>query len=294
VTDGLAPHTLLVDGHVHFHECFSWPAFVDAAAANFARARRVQGMTDDVPGCLLFADSAGTPHWQHFARHHEALLPPGWSAERGDDIGSIVLGRRGRQDTIVMIAGRQVVTAERLEVLAVGCREEFADGRPIRDVLRAVVDQGWLAVVPWGFGKWWGRRGRLVRRLIADVDAVPFCLGDNGGRAAVGPRPALFAHGERRGRPVLGGSDPLPLPHQVVRPASYGFILAGCRITSRPAEAIAARIRLLRASPPAFGGLSSLPMLCRAQLGLRWRAGLGRAHRDAPADRAGGSSAREA
>jgi hypothetical protein len=31
---------VLVDGHVHIHECFDVPAVFDAAAANFAAAAR--------------------------------------------------------------------------------------------------------------------------------------------------------------------------------------------------------------------------------------------------------------
>ena len=32
---------------------------------------------------------------------------------------------------------------------------EFADGRPIPDVLAAVAEAGAIPVIPWGFGKWW-------------------------------------------------------------------------------------------------------------------------------------------
>jgi hypothetical protein len=70
--------------------------------------------------------------------------------------------------------------------------------------------------------------------------------------------------------PVLNGSDPLPLPGQSERVGSYGFVLDGWQPTLRPASAITARVHALRQSPPAFGELSSVAVMVRTQLALRW------------------------
>lgn len=53
------------------------------------------------------------------------------------------------------MAGRQIVTAEKLEVLALGTDLDIDDGRPIREVLSLVTENGGLPVIPWGAGKWW-------------------------------------------------------------------------------------------------------------------------------------------
>jgi hypothetical protein len=259
---------LLVDGHVHFHDCFTWQAFLDAAVANFAAARRQLNLGDDSPGCLMFTESAGVNYYQ--ALLNEPRLASGWHVDKGDDGCSMALSRNGK-DTIVIVAGRQIVTREHLEVLALGGRADIPDQQPIGDVLRAVVGSGAIAVIPWGFGKWLGRRGRLLRDLIESESSPPFGLGDNGGRPAMTRRPLLFEWAEHRGLLVLPGSDPLPMRNQIRRPASYGFVLDTWGATSRPAAAIKARIQSLRQSPPVFGKLSSVPRMILSQLEIRWR-----------------------
>ena len=264
-----APAKLLVDGHVHFHECFTWQAFLDAASRNFARARWVLGLTLDSPGCLMFTESAGANHFRVLAEQPVRLRSLAWSVERGDDGGSLLL-TRSSDAPILAIAGRQIVTRERLEVLALGCVHELPDGRPVADTVHRVADAGGIPVVPWGFGKWFGHRGRLLRDLIERAD-VPFCLGDNGARARMIRRPVLFERAEQRSMPVLGGSDPLPLSGQSGRVGGYGFVLETWQATTRPASAIAARLHALKASPPAFGELSSLPAMLHLQCALRWQ-----------------------
>jgi hypothetical protein len=255
---------------VHFHARFTWTAFLDAAVANFARTHSVAGQPRETGGCLLFTESAGASHFRALADRPALARSAGWQAVKGDDGCSLIL-TRPECGPMAVVAGRQIVAAERLEVLALGCKRELPDGRPIRDVLRAVADEDAVAVVPWGFGKWMGRRGRIVRDLVERAGEAPLCLGDNGGRMRLLPRPAIFGWAERRGILVLGGSDPLPLPDHATRAGSYGFVLEEWRDSPAPAAAVKARLRELRRSPPAFGSLSSASAALRAQAGLRWQ-----------------------
>ena len=189
---------------------------------------------------------------------------------KGDEQDAVLLSRPPGE-TIIIVAGRQIVTAEKLEVLALGTTSAFPDGQPIRAVMQSVTNGGAVAVIPWGFGKWWGRRGQLVRGLIDATRDVPFCLGDNGGRAYGLPRPSLFHVADDHGIPVLPGSDPLPLPGHVSRPGSYGFVLNDWRESSQPSSAMKERLRALTHSPSTFGNLSSPSAMMRSQLGLRWQ-----------------------
>ena len=172
---------------------------------------------------------------------------------------------------MVIIPGRQIVTAERLEVLALGCSREFPDGQPIRKVLDAVADSNATAVIPWGFGKWWGPRGRTLLDILLSNFAPPFFLGDNGGRLGLGRGPALFAEAEARGVFVLPGSDPLPFPSEAQRLGSYGFVLPAWEESSRPVDALRASLRRLSASPRVFGNLTPVLRFCRMQLAMQWR-----------------------
>ena len=261
---------LLVDGHVHFHNCFSCEDFVNAAAANFAQARRQMQVPGDSPGCLLLTESAGVDQYQMFLSQPGIIESLGWHVVESDEECSLTLNRG--DETLILIAGRQIVTAENLELLAVGCRRAPADdGSPIRHALRIVEETGALPILPWGFGKWLGRRGRTVRELLFSDDLPRFHLGDNGGRLRIVPPPGLFEQARHQGIAILPGSDPLAIPSHVRRPGSYGFVLGSWDNTFAPAEEIKRRIRSLQQSPPTFGALSSLFDGLASQLSIRWR-----------------------
>src|SRR4030095_13902120 len=94
-----------------------------------------------------------------------AVAGRGYSAWRGCDArepSSLVLGHR-----LLVIAGHQIVTSERIEVLAIACIENIADGLTLDATITAVRDAGAIPVLPWGVGKGSGERGRFVANAAA-------------------------------------------------------------------------------------------------------------------------------
>jgi hypothetical protein len=254
---------------VHFHGCFEWGDFLTAAADNFASARQALGLGLDSRGCLMLTESAGVHAYRELVNSPAITRDLGWHGGGGGGDGRSIVLSGDDGETLMIVPGRQIVTAERLEVLALGCDDEVPDRQPIRDVLRSLADRAAVPAIPGGLGKWGGPRGRLVRDLIEATPETSFCLGDNGGRARWLPGPALFRRAAARRIPVLGGSDPLPLPSQVTRPGSYGFVLDDWRDTDEPATAILTRLRGLTSSPVVFGERVSMPQMVRAQAGIR-------------------------
>jgi hypothetical protein len=232
--------------------------------------RHQLGMSSGCPGCLMLTEGSRANYYNALLDRPEAATALGWQVTATDNGGAMIL-RRGPRDTMVILPGRQIVTAERLEVLALGCRREFPDGQPIGKVLDAVVHSNATAVIPWGFGKWWGSRGRALLDILRSDSAPPFFLGDNGGRLGLGRRPALFAEAEARGVFVLPGSDPLPFPSEAHRLGSYGFVLPGWEESARPAHALRTRLQRLSASPQVFGRRTTIRRFCRMQLAMQWR-----------------------
>lgn len=259
----IAPVVVLMDGHVHFHTCFSWHAFLEAAARNFQQAESELNLQAPTIGCLAFTES-------RFANSFDELRAgvqiDGWDIQRTDEVRSVICRSRTGQ-AIIILSGRQIVIREGLEVLAIGCHGRFADGQPIAGLIQQIGALGGLPVVPWGFGKWRLRRGRVVRRLVGgEVDDV-FALGDNGGRARMLPQPGLFAKAEAGGIPVLPGSDPLPFPNEVHRVGSYGCLLHVTLDEREPAGSIVSALRQLRNAPRAFG--RRMPLLRFGHMQLR-------------------------
>jgi hypothetical protein len=172
-----------------------------------------------------------------------------------------------------VIAGRQVVTRERLEVLALGTVAPLRDGESIETTLGAVRDAGAAAVLPWGVGKWLGARGAIVARVLADPQWADVFLGDNGNRLTLGPEPPHLTTARRAGRGVLPGSDPLPLPGEETRVGSYGFAVEVALDTLRPAAAL---LTLLKSGAAfvTFGRRTALPRFIGRQLALKLKGGL--------------------
>ncbi|MEM7025147.1 MAG: hypothetical protein AAF637_21555 [Pseudomonadota bacterium] len=259
---------LLVDGHVHFHDCYDKARFFDGASRNFAAAARKLAPKGAAGGCLAFTESAWAHHFRAFRDQPDSLAPPNWRFDQTAEDFSL-WARHEDGTSLVLLGGRQLVTADGLEVLAVGTAAEFADGLGTAEAIAAVRESDALIVLPWGFGKWWFARGRIVAQIIDSIDREGFYLGDNGGRPNLSLRPRLFGYASGRGIRVLPGSDPLPFPDQAPTAGSFGFVLDTQVDPQRPGASIKAAIRAHEGAFEPFGGGGSLLSFCRQQVAMQ-------------------------
>lgn len=255
------PTFSLVDAHVHIHPCFPVGAFLDGALRSFRRAASDLGFS--AMGCLLLAERAGV-HW-----FSEGKAEGAWSLARTDD-GSSLIACRKTGESLILVAGRQIVARERIEVLALGRDVDIPDGLALDETLLRVRVSGALPVLPWGFGKWWGHRGELVAEVLARRDGELY-LGDNSGRLHLAGTPRLLREARERGLLVLPGTDPLPFPDHAGRAGSFGFVLEGPLDMRRPAEDLLRRIRALKEQPRTYGRGESLSRFLRNQATLQLR-----------------------
>jgi hypothetical protein len=243
---------LLVDAHVHLHAGFDEVGFFDATLANFGRAAEALRVRAPWAGILVLTEIAGTDRFGRLLQLSDSGLGGGWRVETTSEATSVRL-RCAQQPTVInVVAGRQIQTAEGLEVLAFPHRGPLPDGQSIRDVIHRVSASGALSVIPWGFGKWWGRRGHTVDALLTQEPRLPFFLADTGHRPARMPRPPQLTKSERLGRPTLTGSDPLPLKGEESRAGSCCFRLSMSSSMDRPALRLTEAIAALNDSPPNF------------------------------------------
>lgn len=259
---------MLVDGHVHIYGCFDAAAALDAAAANLAMAARELRCDEyDAVLCLVAGERERFLDDVLAARRTRIWRPDGsfWQVDRGDEPGSLVA--QCGDARLFLVAGRQVVTRERLEVLAIGTAARVRGGDPIDDTLRAVRNLGAAAVLPWGVGKWLGARGVIVERVLRDFAWRHVALGDNGNRLAHGPEPAAFAAARELRHAVLPGSDPLPLRGEEMRIGGYGFALDAVVDPRRVAASVVAELRA-RPKPIPFGRRAALRGFVGRQLAL--------------------------
>jgi hypothetical protein len=225
---------LLADAHVHIYGCFNLEVFFDSAYANFRAEAVRQGCQNDFTGILLLAETSKDNWFQALVEYSDKKINVGpWTIHRTEENSSL-WAQRNEKQALWVIAGRQIVTCENLEVLALMTASGFRDGHGILGTIEQVKGQGGIPVIPWGPGKWLGRRGKMVEDVIEARGLPAFFLGDNGNRPALWLRPRLFSLAEQRGIAVLPGSDPLPFSSENRRPGSFGFFLTGAVNPQQP------------------------------------------------------------
>jgi hypothetical protein len=232
---------IMVDAHVHLHACHSLQRLFMISLQNFRQALQRFHIYEPFEAFLLLTESAGTNRFDEL----RAMV----GADRSDDFNivstpediTLHVETQGGQ-SLYVVAGKQIVTAERLEVLALGYPHAYPDGRPLTYVLDDLRESGCLRVIPWGAGKWLGKRGRIVKALIASWGNEPLFLGDNGNRPFFWPLPEVFAGVGKNHLYNLPGSDPLPFSGEEKKAGRCGFMLRGALNNHLPFEGLKSRL----------------------------------------------------
>ena len=212
-----------VDAHVHFHQRRFVAPTLDAAARNFSR---VANQTGRLLGALLLAESARERVFEHISGWNTC---GGWHLRPVAGELETIIASSGR-GKIVIVSGRQVRCALGLEALALGTTRDYPDGRELRETLDLIRADGALGVVPWGFGKWMGRAGEVIRELFSTSSPDSVYAGDNGGRLQLWRMPRPLQAAARAGFKVLPGTDPFPFAADYRRVGAFGF-LAGTDVS---------------------------------------------------------------
>jgi hypothetical protein len=259
---------VLVDAHVHVHAAFDVPRFLEAAERNLVAGARAQGLDDArMTGVLLLTAGRGEGAFERL--RHACAVSDTWRATvHGKGESLLLRSVRGR--TLVAIAGHQIVTAERLEVLALCCAAEIADGGSLEQTIAAVRAQGGIPLLPWGFGKWTFGRGARIAQVMATASR-PLLLGDNGGRPALSWTPRHLRSGVARGIPVLPGSDPLPFADQALRVGRVGVVMEAPLDLADPAASVRHWLESLEAQPRRFGAGIGFADFVRDQVRMQLR-----------------------
>jgi hypothetical protein len=267
---------IFVDAHVHIHDCFQLGVFFDSAYSNFSLAAAGFTQKEAFVGVLLLAESTGAD-WFHRLRAQADTQPLDeklcgenqWFFKPTREKHSVCLLNESGA-VLYLIAGRQCVTAEHLEVLALFTEDTFDEGIPIKNLIDEIKFRGALPVVPWGFGKWLGRRGKLLSELLEREKSAEFCLGDNGGRTGFLPFPSQFRLAEKREIPILPGTDPLPFSSEQFRVGSYGFSIRGKLSHEYPGGTIQSLVKNSQVVIIPYGQLTRPLKFLGNQLGMQF------------------------
>lgn len=224
---------IFIDAHVHFHDCFDQDSFLDSAYENFINQSKLMSVKN---GCqsdyvLLLAEKEGDEWFHGLLTELTANRDVQWNKKKWNFIGGgspdiVVAHKTGNTaEKIYLVAGRQLISKENIEVLQLFSNKRTEHNLSLADTINQIRKLGGVPIIPWGAGKWLGKRGEIIKKYILSNSAKPLYLGDNGGRPQLWKYPAIFTLAANEGVACLPGTDCLPLGSESDRVGSYGFMI---------------------------------------------------------------------
>lgn len=264
-----------IDAHVHIYKCFDLKVFFTKAFENIQRAAVEMTHNGDINGILYLADTRGS-NWFNFlfeeVTSKKANIEPLSTFKFTTTLEPHSIEVQSPDHTTMfIIASQQIITAENLEVLALGMKERLPDGLPISEVLEEVQASGALVTLPWGVGKWLGRRGKVIRKIVVSHLNRNFSmfLGDIAGRPWFWPFSSMTNFASSHGYQLLSGTDPLPLATEETRVGAYGSLLKGEISSEHPAESLKQLLQSSAITLQQYGQNENIYRFLRNQILLR-------------------------
>jgi hypothetical protein len=253
---------ILADTHVHLYPCYDLALALRRLQENLVR------LADSVTprgGAVLAACLSERHDCRYFRRLCDGAWGPselGAGVDPAADPGCLRLTFEAGPP-VHLFAGRQIVSRERVEILALASDALIPDGLTACETVQRVLDAEGLPVLAWAPGKWWLRRGTIVRALLARFPPGRLLLGDSTLRPALWLEPGLMRAAAARGFGVVAGSDPLPFPGEEAYLGTYGTVLATDLDPQRPTRALREALSAASRLPARVGRRCSPAALVR-------------------------------
>lgn len=257
--------TFLLDAHVHLHEQVAPSLFLDMARKRFRVHLDGPCRNATLKAMMLLCDGPNSFGFKRLSALANPKETSHWQAEATDEPESIHWRHPGG-DQLTVISGRQLVSSERLELLVFGTTDPPPAQNGIIDLIKWVRGRKAMAVLPWGVGKWTGKRGRLVAEIIQQ--GLPVYYGDNGGRPGFW-HSRLLTLAKRKSRFLLSGSDALPISSDHLRSGEYGIKINGTIDFHNPLRRLQERLAAPGVQVTAFGSNVSWIQFVSNQIGIR-------------------------
>jgi len=127
---------------------------------------------------------------------------------------------------LYLVPGRQIVTAERVELLCLGVDADIPDGLPAETAIHRIREVGGAAVLTWAVGKWLFKRAAVVDDLLKTFSPQELLIGDSAMRPVFWPTPRPMRFARKNGYRVIAGSDPLPAAGEERVMGSYASLFS--------------------------------------------------------------------
>jgi len=225
---------VLADAHVHVYPTYDATRVFNTGIENLEslRIQLIEGVSkraeaEDSHVKVFFLTERFDCHFfRELADQGSDRLDGSFQIERAAECDALTLLRNGTA-VAYLFAGRQIVTRERVEILALATDSEIPDGLSVRESIEAIRTESGIPVVNWAPGKWFFQRGKIVASLLAHQTPRTLLLGDTTLRPVGWAEPRLMRQGREHGFKVVAGSDPLPFEGEEQWVGRYGIAVQG-------------------------------------------------------------------
>ncbi len=177
-----------------------------------------------------------------------------------------ILVEKAGEPILFFLAGRQIVSKEGVEILSLASTLFLKDYETSADnIIKSINDSNGIAALNWAPGKWFFRRGKVIRQLLENQSPENLLICDTSLRTLLWPKPRLMVSAQNQGFKVIAGSDPLPFYGEENYVGSYGFCMRGEFDLERPADSIRVLLRINEQSLSLIGKRNNLATFCRRQ-----------------------------
>lgn len=266
----MAGKKIIIDAHSHMYDCFDLPVFISFTFKNldsFFQARFPN--INEFKKVVCLTEAKNNNYFEALKNGDVPLSDDLKIRKTREDISFILEKSNG--SSVIFLKGRQIVSREKIEVLSIASNVEIKDGLPLKEILKRLIKNQNIAVLAWGVGKWWFKRGKIINNIINTNDSPFLFTGDNSGRPLFWPMPRLINSGLKKDIRLLSGSDPLPLTKEENKSGSFGMIIEGDISTDYPGKTLTDLLCQSKPNTIPFGNRDSLALFLSRQIRIYTR-----------------------
>jgi len=226
--------TIICDAHVHIYPQFDFNAAFTCSLNNFSALIKTQKLPLDTIAVWLLTEG----HHYNFFSQPPAL--PGYQIEKTPEKESLaVVDSSTGKPVLYILAGRQLVSSDKLEICALGTTATLPDRTMnTQATITWVLEHDGVPALNWAPGKWFFARGKIVSSIIDNNSPEQLLISETTMRPTFWTTPSLMKKALYKGMKVLAGSDPLPFPGEEKLLASYSSVMSGVFDPANPAKSV--------------------------------------------------------
>jgi hypothetical protein len=257
------PMCLIIDFHCHIYPQHNLDILLLSTLENLKNAQKslLSESHKTSPTFILSLTERQDCNAFEMIASGELPLPKNFSLQLNQDNLSLKITSLNTGEELHIIAGQQINTSEKLELLAFACREKIPSKLTWQETFAAIRAAHGIPIINWAPGKWWFKRGKLIEEIIDQEKNFLLC--DTALRPRGYPVPKLMKLAANRGIKTFFGSDPLPMSGEEYRSGNYVSFIDTTLDPTTPAQDLKKTLLLSNTKIIPIGGRLSLAGLIK-------------------------------